>query len=156
MGLVVQKFGGSSVADADKLRNVARIITETYRKGNNVVVVLSAQGDTTDDLIEKAHEINANPSKRELDMLLSVGEQISVALMAMQLEKMRIPAVSLAGWQIGMSTNSNYGGARIKKISTERMRRELDKNRVVLVAGFQGVNKYDDVTRETVPNYYPS
>lgn len=144
--LIVQKFGGSSVADAAKIERVAGIIADTYNAGNEVVVVLSAQGDTTDDLIEKAHEINPDPSKRELDMLLSVGEQISVALMAMQLEKMRIPAVSLAGWQIGMSTNSNYGGARIKKISTERMRRELDKNRVVLVAGFQGVNKYDDVT----------
>ena len=144
--LIVQKFGGSSVADAAKIERVAGIIAETYNAGNEVVVVLSAQGDTTDDLIDKAHEINPDPSKREMDMLLSVGEQISVALMAMQLEKMRIPAVSLAGWQIGMNTNSNYGGARIKKISTERMRRELDKNRVVLVAGFQGVNKYDDVT----------
>ena len=144
--LIVQKFGGSSVADAAKIERVAGIIADTYNAGNEVVVVLSAQGDTTDDLIDKAHEINPDPSKREMDMLLSVGEQISVALMAMQLEKMRIPAVSLAGWQIGMSTNSNYGGARIKKISTERMRRELDKNRVVLVAGFQGVNKYDDVT----------
>lgn len=144
--LIVQKFGGSSVADAAKIERVAGIIAETYNAGNEVVVVLSAQGNTTDDLIDKAHEINPDPSKREMDMLLSVGEQISVALMAMQLEKMRIPAVSLAGWQIGMSTNSNYGGARIKKISTERMRRELDKNRVVLVAGFQGVNKYDDVT----------
>ncbi len=144
--LIVQKFGGSSVADAAKIERVAGIIADTYNAGNEVVVVLSAQGDTTDDLIDKAHEINPDPSKREMDMLLSVGEQISVALMAMQLEKMRIPAVSLAGWQIGMNTNSTYGGARIKKISTERMRRELDKNRVVLVAGFQGVNKYDDVT----------
>ncbi|MBE7017518.1 MAG: aspartate kinase [Ruminococcaceae bacterium] len=144
--LIVQKFGGSSVADAAKIERVAGIIADTYNAGNEVVVVLSAQGDTTDDLIDKAHEINPDPSKREMDMLLSVGEQISVALMAMQLEKMRIPAVSLAGWQIGMNTNSTYGAARIKKISTERMRRELDKNRVVLVAGFQGVNKYDDVT----------
>ena len=144
--LIVQKFGGSSVADAAKIERVAGIIADTYNAGNEVVVILSAQGDTTDDLIEKAHEINPDPSKREMDMLLSVGEQISVALMAMQLEKMRIPAVSLAGWQIGMNTNSTYGGARIKKISTERIRRELDKNRVVLVAGFQGVNKYDDVT----------
>jgi len=144
--LIVQKFGGSSVADAAKIERVAGIIADTYNAGHEVVVVLSAQGDTTDDLIDKAHEINPDPSKRELDMLLSVGEQISVALMAMQLEKMRIPAVSLAGWQIGMNTNSSYGAARIKKISTERMRRELDKNRVVLVAGFQGVNKYDDVT----------
>lgn len=144
--LIVQKFGGSSVADAAKIERVAGIIADTYNAGNEVVVILSAQGDTTDDLIDKAHEINPDPSKREMDMLLSVGEQISVALMSMQLEKMRIPAVSLAGWQIGMSTNSSYGNARIKKISTERIRRELDKNRVVLVAGFQGVNKYEDVT----------
>ncbi|MGN1001842.1 MAG: aspartate kinase [Oscillospiraceae bacterium] len=144
--LIVQKFGGSSVADAAKIQRVAGIIADTYNAGHEVVVVLSAQGDTTDDLIEKAHEINPAPSKRELDMLLSVGEQMSVALMAMQFEKMRIPAVSLTGWQIGMQTNSTYGAARIKTISTERIRRELDKHRVVLVAGFQGVNKYDDVT----------
>ena len=144
--LIVQKFGGSSVADAAKIERVAGIIADYYNEGHEVVVILSAQGDTTDDLIDKAHEINANPSKREMDMLLSVGEQISVSLMAMQLEKMRIPAVSLAGWQIGMNTNSTYGAARIKRISTERIRRELDKRRVVLVAGFQGVNKYDDVT----------
>ncbi len=144
--LIVQKFGGSSVADAAKIERVAGIIADTYRAGNEVVVVLSAQGDTTDDLIDKAHEINPEPSKREMDMLLSVGEQISVALMAMQLEKMRLPVVSLAGWQIGLHTNSSYGAARIKNISIERLRQELDKNRIVLVAGFQGVNKFDDVT----------
>ena len=144
--LIVQKFGGSSVADAAKIERVAGIIADTYHAGNEVVVVLSAQGDTTDDLIEKAHEINPDPSKREMDMLLSVGEQISVALMAMQLEKMRLPVVSLTGWQIGMRTNSTYGAARIKTIATERIRQELDKNRIVLVAGFQGINKFDDVT----------
>lgn len=144
--LIVQKFGGSSVADAAKIERVANIIADTYRAGNEVVVVLSAQGDTTDDLIEKAHEINPAPSKRELDVLLSVGEQISVSLMAMQLEKMHLPAVSLTGWQVGLRTNSAYGAARIKSVSTERIRRELDKNRIVLVAGFQGVNKFDDVT----------
>lgn len=144
--LIVQKYGGSSVADAAKIERVADIIAETYRAGNQVVVVLSAQGDTTDDLIEKAREINAAPSKRELDMLLTVGEQISVALMAMQLEKMALPAVSLTGWQIELSTNSSHGAARIKSISTERIRRELDKNRIVLIAGFQGVNKFGDVT----------
>ena len=144
--LIVQKFGGSSVADAAKIERVAGIIADAYNAGNEVVVVLSAQGDTTDDLIEKAHEINPRPSKRELDMLLSVGEQISISLMAMQLEKMRIPAVSLAGWQIGLQTNSAYGAARIKTVATERIRRELDKNRVVLVAGFQGINKLDDIT----------
>ena len=112
--LIVQKYGGSSVADAAKIERVAGIIAETYRAGNQVVAVLSAQGDTTDDLIEKALEINANPSKRELDMLLTVGEQISVALMAMQLEKMALPAVSLTGWQIELNTNSSHGAARIK------------------------------------------
>ena len=144
--LIVQKYGGSSVADAAKIERVAGIIADTYRAGNEVVVVLSAQGDTTDDLIEKAREINPNPSKREMDVLLTVGEQISVALMAMQLEKMRLPVVSLTGWQIEMNTNSTYGAARIKSVSTERIRRELDKNRIVLVAGFQGINKYGDVT----------
>ena len=144
--LIVQKFGGSSVADAAKIERVAGIIADTYRAGNEVVVVLSAQGDTTDDLIDKAHEINPNPSKREMDMLLSVGEQISVSLMAMQLEKMRLPVVSLTGWQVGMQTNSAYGAARIKTVATERIRQELDKSRIVLVCGFQGLNKFDDIT----------
>ena len=144
--LIVQKFGGSSVADAEKIRRVAGIIADTFCEGNDVVVVLSAQGDTTDDLLAKAAEINEHPSKRELDMLLSTGEQVSIALMAMALEKLGLPVVSLTGWQIGMATNSTYGAARIKKISTERLRRELDKRRIVLVAGFQGINKYDDIT----------
>ena len=144
--LIVQKYGGSSVADAAKIERVAGIIADSYNAGNDLVVVLSAQGDTTDDLIEKAHEINPNPSKREMDALLSVGEQISVALMAMQLEKMHLPAVSLTGWQAGMQTDSGYGAARIRTLSTERIRQELDKRRIVLVAGFQGVNKLDDVT----------
>ena len=146
MSLIVQKFGGSSVADADKIRNVARIITETYRKGHQVVVVLSAQGDTTDDLIEKAKEINPNASKREMDMLLATGEQISISLMAMAIERMGYQAVSLTGWQAGMRTDSVYGAARIRRVKTERIQRELDKNKIVLVAGFQGVNKYDDIT----------
>ena len=146
MSLIVQKFGGSSVADADKIRNVARIITETYRKGHQVVVVLSAQGDTTDDLIEKAKEINPNASKREMDMLLATGEQISISLMAMAIERMGYQAVSLTGWQAGMRTDSVYGAARIKRVKTERIQRELDKNKIVLVAGFQGINKYDDIT----------
>ena len=108
MGLIVQKFGGSSVADADKIRNVARIITETYRRGHRVVAVLSAQGDTTDDLIAKAAEINPNASKREMDMLLSTGEQISCSLCAMAIEAMGYPVVSLTGWQAGFKTNSVY------------------------------------------------
>ena len=146
MALIVQKFGGSSVANKERVERVAGIIADTYREGNDVVVVLSAQGDTTDDLIEKAREINESPSKREMDMLLSTGEQISIALCAMALEKMGLPVVSLTGWQIGMSTNSSYGSARIKKVGGDRIRKELDKKRIVLVAGFQGINKYDDIT----------
>lgn len=146
MSLIVQKFGGSSVADADRVRNVARIITETYQKGNSVVVVLSAQGDTTDDLIEKAQEINPHASKREMDMLLSTGEQISIALCAMCIEGMGYQVVSLTGWQAGMNTDSAYGSARIKRIQTERIQTELDKKKIVLVAGFQGINKYGDIT----------
>ena len=146
MALIVQKFGGSSVADADKIRNVARIITETYQKGNSVVAVLSAQGDTTDDLIEKAKEINPNASKREMDMLLSTGEQISISLCAMRIEGMGFQVISLAGWQAGMLTDSSYSAARIKRIRTERIQKELDKKKIVLVAGFQGINKYDDIT----------
>ena len=136
MSLIVQKFGGTSVADADRIRNVARIITETYRRGHSLVVVLSAQGDTTDDLIAKAAEINPHGSKREMDMLLSTGEQISCALCSM----------AITGWQAGFQTDSAYGGARIKKIGTERVLAELDKKKIVIVTGFQGVNKYDDIT----------
>ena len=144
--LIVQKFGGSSVADAARIRNVAGIIAETFLEGNETVVVLSAQGDTTDDLLEKAAEINPDPSKRELDMLLSTGEQQSIALMAMCLEGMGLPVVSLTGWQVGIHTDAAYGFARIRRVDAERLRRELDKKRIVLVAGFQGVNKFDDYT----------
>jgi len=146
MALIVQKFGGSSVADADKIRNVARIITDTYQKGNSVVAVLSAQGDTTDDLIEKAAAINPNASKRELDMLLSTGEQISCSLCAMAIEGLGFSVVSLTGWQAGFRTNSAYGNARIKRVETERIRTELDKRRIVIVTGFQGLNRFDDIT----------
>lgn len=146
MALIVQKFGGSSVADADRVRNVARIITETYKKGNQVVAVLSAQGDTTDDLIAKAAEINPKASKREMDMLLSTGEQISCSLCAMAIEALGYPVVSLTGWQAGMQTNSAYSSARIKRVHNERIRAELDKNTIVIVTGFQGINKYDDIT----------
>ena len=146
MGLIVQKFGGSSVADADRIRNVARIITETYRRGHSVVAVLSAQGDTTDDLIAKAAEINPNGSKREMDMLLSTGEQISCSLCAMAIEAMGYPVISLTGWQAGFRTNSVYGDARIKRLDTERVLAELDKKAIVIVTGFQGLNKYDDIT----------
>ena len=147
MALVVKKFGGSSVADTKRVQNVARIVTEEYKKGNEVVVVVSAQGDTTDDLIAKAHELNAGtPSKREMDMLMSAGEQISIALLAIAIEKMGFPVVSLLGWQAGFQTDSNYSAARIKKIEAERLRAELAKKNIVVVAGFQGLNKYDDIT----------
>ncbi len=147
MALIVKKFGGSSVADAARVQNVARIVTDEYKKGNNVVVVVSAQGDTTDDLIEKAKEINPlGGSKREMDMLLSAGEQISIALLAMAIEKMGFPVVSLLGWQAGFQTDSNYSVARIKRIESERLKAELARRNIVVVAGFQGINKYDDVT----------
>jgi len=146
MALIVQKFGGSSIADAERVERVAWRIAEKYSEGHDIVVVLSAQGDTTDELIKQAKILNPNPSKREMDMLLSTGEQMSVAYMAMALEKLGLPVVSLAGWQIGMHTDSNYSNARIKSVSGERIKAELDRRRIVLVAGFQGVNKYDDVT----------
>ena len=146
MSLIVQKFGGSSVRDAQRIRNVAGIIADTYRAGNQVMVVLSAQGDTTDDLIEKAREINPKASKREMDMLLSTGEQISIALCAMALEGMGLPVVSLAAWQVGVHTTSAYSDARIQRIDSERIQQELDKNKIVLVAGFQGVNRFGDVS----------
>ena len=146
MSLIVQKFGGSSVANAERIRHVAELITNTYKKGNDVVVVLSAQGDTTDDLLEKAYEINPSASAREMDMLLATGEQQSIALMAMAIDALGYPAVSLTGWQVGLETNSNYGVARIKRVSGTRIREELDRRRIVLVAGFQGINKFGDQT----------
>ena len=146
MALIVQKFGGSSVANAERVMNVARIVTDTYKEGNDVVVVVSAQGDTTDDLIEKAKEINSAASKREMDMLLASGEQISIALLAMAIEKLGYPVCSLLGWQAGFSTNSVYGSARIKKVNAERIKLEIGKKNIVIVAGFQGLNKYDDIT----------
>ena len=144
--LIVQKFGGSSVADAAKIKRVAGIIAEAFSEGHRLVVVLSAQGDTTDDLIAKARELNPSPSRRELDALLCVGEQVSVALMAMELEAMRLPVVSLTGWQIGMLTDARHGAARIRSIEGERLRRELDQGKIVLVCGFQGIDKYGDQT----------
>ena len=146
MARIVQKFGGSSVANAERIFRVAKIITDAYAKGNEMCVVLSAQGDTTDDLIAKAEEINPNASKREMDMLLACGEQMSIALMAMAIEKLGYPVVSLCGWQVGMNTSSTHSFARIKKVTCERVKEELDKKRIVLVAGFQGVDKYGDVT----------
>ena len=147
MALMVKKFGGSSVANAERVFNVARIITDDYRLGNDVVAVVSAQGDTTDDLIEKAREINPDgPSKREMDMLLSAGEQISISLLAMAIEKLGYPVISLLGWQAGFQTDSNYSAARIKRLHTDRLTSELAKKNIVIVAGFQGLNKYDDIT----------
>jgi len=146
MNLIVQKFGGSSVCDAQRIMNVARIISDTYRAGNQIIAVLSAQGDTTDDLIDKAKEINPRASKREMDMLLSTGEQVSIALCAMALESMGLPVISLAAWQVVIQTTSTHSSARIKKIDHERIQQELDKNKIVLVAGFQGVNCFGDVT----------
>ncbi|MDA3732175.1 aspartate kinase [Niameybacter massiliensis] len=144
--LIVQKFGGSSVANAERIFNVAQRIAETYKEGNDVVVVLSAQGDTTDDLITKAKEISKKPSKREMDMLLSTGEQQSVALMAMALAELGYPATSLNAYQVGMMTTSTYMNARLKKIKPDRIRRELDRKNIVLVTGFQGMNRFDDIT----------
>ena len=146
MALIVQKFGGTSVANAQRISNVADIVAKTYNAGNDVVVVVSAQGDTTDDLIAKAAEINDNASRREMDMLMSAGEQISIALLAMALQKRGIPAISLLGWQAGIDTDSNYSNARIKQIRTERIEGCLARKNVVVVAGFQGINKYDDVS----------
>jgi aspartate kinase len=146
MAFIVKKFGGSSVANADCIRRVAGVIADDYSEGHSLVVVLSAQGDTTDDLIEKAAELNLSPSRREMDMLLATGEQVSVALMAMMLERMGLPVVSLTGRQAGIQTNTDYGNARILKIDGERILSELDRRRIVIVAGFQGINKYDDIT----------
>ena len=148
MALIVKKFGGSSVADAKRVFNVANRIIEDYKKGNDIIVVVSAQGDTTDDLIDKALEIapDGTASKREMDMLLSAGEQISIALLAMAIEQLGCPAKSLLGWQAGFATDSHHGIARIKRLDTERLKNEIAKKNIVIVAGFQGLNKYDDIT----------
>jgi len=144
--LVVKKFGGSSVADKERIMNVARRCIEDYEKGNDVVVVLSAMGKTTDGLISKAKEINPNPPKREMDMLLVTGEQISVALMAMAMHSLGVPAVSLNASQVAMRTTSAYGNAKLKRIDTERIQHELEAKKIVIITGFQGINKYDDMT----------
>lgn len=146
MSLIVQKFGGTSVANTERVFNVADIVTKMYEQGNDVVVVVSAQGDTTDELIEKAQAINPNASKREMDMLLSSGEQISASLLAMAIEKLGHPVVSLLGWQAGFTTSSTHGAARIKRVNCDRIQKELDKKNIVIVTGFQGINRYDDMT----------
>lgn len=144
--LVVMKFGGSSVADLDKIQNVAERCIKKWKEGNQVVVVLSAMGKTTDQLIAQAKQIGKNPSRREMDMLLTTGEQVSVSLMAMTMIQMGVTAISLNAWQVPMHTSSAYQNAKLKSIDTERIRKELDSNKIVVVTGFQGVNKYDDVT----------
>ena len=144
--LIVKKFGGSSVANKERIFNVANRVAEEYRKGNQVVVVLSAMGDTTDELLEKAYDINPNAPKREMDMLLACGEQTSVALMAMALSSMGVPAISLNAFQVAMHTTSKYSNARFKRIDSERITNELEAGKVVIVTGFQGINKYDDIT----------
>jgi len=144
--LIVKKFGGSSVADAEKIYNVAKRCIEDYQKGHQVIVVLSAMGKTTDGLLAKAREITENPSKREMDMLLATGEQVSVALMAMAMGELGIPAISLNAFQVQMKTSSAYSNARLKAIDSERITNELESGKIVIVTGFQGVNKRDDVT----------
>ncbi|MBQ1328788.1 MAG: aspartate kinase [Eubacterium sp.] len=144
--LVVKKFGGTSVANKERIYNVANRCIEEYKKGNDVVVVLSAMGKYTDELIEKAHDINENPPKREMDMLLTIGEQMSVSLMAMAMANLGVPSVSLNGFQVAMHTTSVYGNARLKRIDCERIKNELEQKKIVIVTGFQGINKYDDYT----------
>ena len=144
--LIVKKFGGSSVADTEKIFNVARRCLEDYEKGNDVVVVLSAMGKTTDGLIAKAHEINRKPSKRELDMLLATGEQVSVALMAMAFQALGVQAISLNASQVAMHTTAAYGAAKLTRIDTQRIKNELESRKIVVITGFQGVNNFDDVT----------
>ena len=142
----MQKFGGTSVANVQRVLNVAEIVTKTYDEGNDVIVVVSAQGDTTDDLLDKAKQINEDASRREMDVLLTAGEQISISLLAIAIEKLGYPVVSLLGWQAGFKTDSAYGSARIENIDSSRIEKELDKRNIVIVAGFQGLNKYDDLT----------
>ena len=144
--LIVKKFGGTSVADKERIYNVARRCIEDYKKGNDIVVVLSAMGKTTDVLISQAKEINPNPPKREMDMLFTIGEQTSVALMAMAMDALGVPAVSLNAFQVAMHTTSRYGNARLKRIDTERIRNELDARKIVIVTGFQGIDKMDNYT----------
>lgn len=146
MGLIVQKFGGTSVANAERIRAAAKRIVETYNAGNKVIVVVSARGQTTDELIDLAYEIMDNPSAREMDMLMSTGEQISIALVAMAIHAMGYPAVSFTGGQVGIVTDSSHTKARIKNINTQRMQKELDKGTIIIVAGFQGIDANENIT----------
>ena len=144
--LIVKKFGGTSVANKERILNVANRCIEDYKKGNDIIVVLSAMGDTTDDLLELAASINPNAPKRELDMLLTTGEQVSVSLLAIAIASYGIPAVSLNAFQVSMHSTSVYGNARLKRIDSERIRNELDNRKIVIITGFQGINKFDDFT----------
>ena len=144
--LIVKKFGGTSVANKERIFNVARRCIEDYKNGNDVVVVLSAMGKYTDELITMAQDISEKPPKREMDMLFTIGEQMSVALMSMAMDSLGVPAVSLNAFQVAMHTTSVHGNARLKRIDTERIRRELDSRKIVVVTGFQGIDKYDDYT----------
>lgn len=144
--LVVKKFGGTSVANKERIFNVANRCIEEYKKGNDVIVVLSAMGKQTDVLLQMAEDINPNASKRELDMLLTTGEQTSVSLMAMAMHSLGVPAISLNAFQVAMHTTSVSGNARLKKIDRDRIRHELEQRKIVIVTGFQGIDKYDDYT----------
>ncbi len=144
--LIVKKFGGTSVADKERMYNVAQRCIEDYKAGHDVVVVLSAMGKYTDELIDKAKEMNPNPPKREMDMLYTIGEQMSVALMGMVMNNLGVPAVSLNAFQVAMHTTSVYGNARLKRIDGERIRSELEQRKIVIVTGFQGIDKFDNYT----------
>lgn len=146
MGTVVQKFGGTSIANAERIKAAAKRIVETYKAGNKVIVVVSARGQTTDELIDLAHELTDNPSTREMDMLMSTGEQISIALVAMAIHALGYPAVSFTGGQVGIVTDSYHTKARIRNINTERIKKELDKGTIVIVAGFQGIDSNENIT----------
>ena len=144
--LIVKKFGGTSVGNTERIFNVAKRCIEDWQRGNDVVVVLSAMGKYTDELIDMAKQVNENPPKREMDMLFTIGEQMSVSLMAMALNSLKVPAISLNAFQVAMHTTSVYGNARLKRIDVERIRHELEQRKIVIVTGFQGINKYDDYT----------
>ena len=144
--LIVKKFGGASVGNTERIFNVAKRCIEDWQKGNDVVVVLSAMGKYTDELIDMAKQVNENPPKREMDMLFTIGEQMSVSLMAMAMNSLKVPAISLNAFQVAMHTTSVYGNARLKRIDVERIRHELEQRKIVIVTGFQGINKYDDYT----------
>ena len=144
--LIVKKFGGTSVGNTERIFNVAKRCIEDWKRGNDVVVVLSAMGKYTDELIDMAKQVNENPPKREMDMLFTIGEQMSVSLMAMAMNSLKVPAISLNAFQVAMHTTSVYGNARLKRIDVERIRHELEQRKIVIVTGFQGINKYDDYT----------